>query len=621
VLELAFVVPSRQNLFWAEIVEAIRDEARQLGYPTSLAVDGFPRPRRGLVYVLAPPHEYFALAPEAAPDDDVLRRTVMLCGEQPGTSHFVENAELAARGGAVFDLNRAAVRDFGRRGIKAEHFQLGATSTWLHHRPGGDRDIDVLYTGANTFRRQRFLAALGPSLWRRRSRIVITDNTTANWTPSPRFVAGDDKWDLLGRSKLLVNIHQSDLPYFEWQRVVGAILNGAVVVTEHSTDFEPLVPGVHFLAGSADRLRFLVDALLDDDERREQMQRDAFDFVLSRLPLRAAVRRLVAAADRVDAAALPRPEIVLPAPPPISDPPVRRFAPAPVTRDPDVSLLRQAVKELKLDLMDLRREMARSEAASAGPEARLRVVATPSYASARPEVSVLVSLYNYGHHIARALGTAASSTGRAIEIVVVDDGSTDGSWAEASAWMEARAWMPMILVGHPQNRGLPHARNAALSLARAPYSLILDADNELYPICISRLADALDADPGADFSYGILECFNHEGAHHLGSALPWEPERFRESNYIDAMAMIKTAALRRLGGYTTDRRLYGWEDYDLWCRIAEAGGRGTFVPEIVARYRTTLHSMLSLTNLSHTIAYAVLAERCPRLMAGITPPA
>ncbi len=51
------------------------------------------------------------------------------------------------------------------------------------------------------------------------------------------------------------------------------------------------------------------------------------------------------------------------------------------------------------------------------------------------------------------------------------------------------------------------------------------------------------------------------------------------------MAMWRTDALRGLGGYTADHRLYGWEDYELWCRLAESGGTAAFVPQVVARYR------------------------------------
>ncbi len=67
------------------------------------------------------------------------------------------------------------------------------------------------------------------------------------------------------------------------------------------------------------------------------------------------------------------------------------------------------------------------------------------------------------------------------------------------------------------------------------------------------------------------------------------------------MAMIRVAELRELGGYTTELTLYGWEDYDLWCRMAERGMRGVHVPEILAAYRESYTGMAwSISNISTT---------------------
>jgi GT2 family glycosyltransferase len=101
---------------------------------------------------------------------------------------------------------------------------------------------------------------------------------------------------------------------------------------------------------------------------------------------------------------------------------------------------------------------------------------------------------------------------------------------------------------------------------------------------------------------------------------PWEPSRLRHGNYIDAMALFRTEVLRRLGGYTTDRRLYGWEDYDMYCRMAESGMSGAFVPQIVARYRVSSMSMLSISNLSYSSAFAALKESYPQLMRAVELP-
>ncbi len=242
---------------------------------------------------------------------------------------------------------------------------------------------------------------------------------------------------------------------------------------------------------------------------------------------------------------------------------------------------------------------------------------TPAHAAARPEISVIVALFNHETHIEEALDSVASSTTRATEVIVVDDGSEDSSAGRARDWLAAHPSAAALLVRHRWNRGLPHARNTALDLARAPLTFVLDADNALYRHGLARLAGALESDPEASFAYGIIEGFDGSGPTGLVSYAAWDPERLRVMNYVDAMALVRTRALRALGGYVTDPRLHGWEDYDLWCGMANRGWRGLSVPEIVGRYRVAQHSMLrSTTQISNVDAFSVLSERHPRVMAG-----
>lgn len=149
---------------------------------------------------------------------------------------------------------------------------------------------------------------------------------------------------------------------------------------------------------------------------------------------------------------------------------------------------------------------------------------------------------------------------------------------------------------------------------------MLDADNLLRPIAIGRLMDALDGDSDASFVYGILEQFGADGALGLVSQAGWDPERLRRSNYIDAFALIKRDALLALGGYTSDSRLYGWEDYDLWVRMAEAGRYPVFVPEIIGRYRVAQSSMIADTNVSVAEAFGALVDHAPKLMRDLQIP-
>jgi len=624
VVELAFVLARRQNHFFVELVEALRDELNLLGYPSSVCWDGFPEPRSGVVSLLVPPHEYVYLRGEdSLPPPEVLARTIFVCAEQPGTTFFGRNAALVPRAGAAFDINVGSARALAGLGVR--HLPLGWTPRWDQgpFSPGEQRELDVLFLGCATPRRLTALASYAPALWRHRCEYRISDNSRPNPAASPSFVVGEDKRRLLRGAEVLINIHQDERPYFEWLRMVEAMLAGAVVVTEHSVDFEPLVPGRHFLSGRVETLGLLARELLEDSERRERMRGEALDLLRERVPLSRAAARLGETAAWLDASA----------PGPVHVDPARltfrgrerefpRFGTRPTDPADESVAHRRVLKQTALELLDLRRQVARLGSVLALDErpGTSIVHASPSYRASTPRVSVLVSLFNYAAHIEEALASAAASSYGPSEIVVVDDASRDDGLERARRWAEDHPQQPTLIVAHRLNRGLPEARNTAVDLARGTYVFILDADNALYPYGLERLARALDDDPAAAFAYGLIEQFDAGGSLGLVNVGPWEPDRLRVANWIDAMAMVRRSALRAVGGYTTDPRLHGWEDYDLWCTLAERGEHGVYVPEVVARYRISPGGMLaSLTNLSYADAFAALTQRHPRVMGGGLP--
>ena len=80
------------------------------------------------------------------------------------------------------------------------------------------------------------------------------------------------------------------------------------------------------------------------------------------------------------------------------------------------------------------------------------------------------------------------------------------------------------------------------------------------------------------------------------------------------MALIFLDDFIALGGYTEDTRLTGWEDFFFWCACAESGRRGRLVPEVLARYRQTGHSMLGWTQTDTTAAWSVIHTRFPQFV-------
>ncbi len=109
----------------------------------------------------------------------------------------------------------------------------------------------------------------------------------------------------------------------------------------------------------------------------------------------------------------------------------------------------------------------------------------------------------------------------------------------------------------------------------------------------------------------------------LMSSLDWSPRRLLEGPYIDAMALLDKQAVLDLGGYSTeliDYGWFGWEDYDLWLKLAQAGRSCRLVPRIVAGYRDHGASMLRRTNRSSerlaryfTTKFAALLSQHPGL--------
>jgi glycosyltransferase involved in cell wall biosynthesis len=211
---------------------------------------------------------------------------------------------------------------------------------------------------------------------------------------------------------------------------------------------------------------------------------------------------------------------------------------------------------------------------------------TPSAAKA----TVCITLFNYDSHIVDCLESVYDQTLEPLSLVVLDDRSRDGGLARASRWakIHANRFASVCVARHRRNRGLAAARNAAFDLSPSEFVMTLDADNQLYPRCVERLLGSLEESRAA-FAYSIIEQFDNRRG--LMGCNSWSPELLKSGNYIDAMALIRKSVWRQLNGYRR-MRVGGWEDYDFWCKVVEAGFVGQFVPEILARYRMHAESML-----------------------------
>jgi len=205
-------------------------------------------------------------------------------------------------------------------------------------------------------------------------------------------------------------------------------------------------------------------------------------------------------------------------------------------------------------------------------------------------VSVIMPLFNYGQLIEEALESVRQQTMKDIDLVVVDDRSTDNSVAVAKRWLEEHAaeFNMVALLQNRQNSKLGPTRNAAVNFADTELYMALDPDNALYPDCLEKCMAVLD-ETGAAFAYPTVDLFG-ERTGQIG-LLEYDPALFPCANYIDAMAMVRKACWIAVGGYSALDPM-GWEDYEFWCKMAEKGLFGVRVRETTARYRTHGVSML-----------------------------
>jgi glycosyltransferase involved in cell wall biosynthesis len=207
-----------------------------------------------------------------------------------------------------------------------------------------------------------------------------------------------------------------------------------------------------------------------------------------------------------------------------------------------------------------------------------------------PRVSAIVPTYNAERWLGEALDSALAQTFRDLEIVVVNDGSTDRSAAIAAAY--AARHPGRVRVIHQPNRGLCHARNTALAAARGTYFALLDADDVWLPHHLERSVSLLEARPDVALVHADIERIDTAGAS-LGRNVRYWPTLtldafnalfLRREHVCCPTAVFRRAAIERVGDFDAQFNRLGCEDRDLWLRISGVAPIA-FLPELHARYR------------------------------------
>lgn len=194
----------------------------------------------------------------------------------------------------------------------------------------------------------------------------------------------------------------------------------------------------------------------------------------------------------------------------------------------------------------------------------------------KPLVSVMIGAYNAAPYLGEAIESVFAQDYEPIELIVVDDGSTDGT-ADV-----ARRFAGVKLIQQP-NGGNGAARNRAVENATGELYAFLDADDRFTPGKLTLQMASLDADPGLDMVFGhVREFLSPELDDETRASLrppAAEPMPWTAPNLM----LIRRESFERVGPFTTAVRVGVTVDW--FARAAEAGLRYAMLPEVVLERR------------------------------------
>src|SRR3989338_952523 len=203
-------------------------------------------------------------------------------------------------------------------------------------------------------------------------------------------------------------------------------------------------------------------------------------------------------------------------------------------------------------------------------------------------ISVIIPTFQHAGTIGACLDSILRQTMLPDEIIVVNDGSTDGTEKILQQFLQAQnsatspdrrksnaeelvagSWK--FIVMNQENRGAQAARNRGWKEARGDLLIFCDADVRMRPNMLEKMAAALAAHPEASYAYGAFRF----GWKKFGG-VPFNAEKLRQHNFIHTSSLIRAADFP---GF--DESIKRLQDWDVWLTMLSAGKTGILVPDVL----------------------------------------
>jgi glycosyltransferase involved in cell wall biosynthesis len=240
--------------------------------------------------------------------------------------------------------------------------------------------------------------------------------------------------------------------------------------------------------------------------------------------------------------------------------------------------------------------------------------------SARPPLlSVVIPAYNVATYVADAIASALDQSLRDIEVIVVNDGSTDGTATVLRGFEEQRRDLRLRIV-HQENGGLAAARNRGIRESRAKFIGFLDADDLWHPEKAAKQVALMSSDCTIGISFSCSSLIDDSGARLDGMLVParaeptlWDMIRANQVGN-GSSPVVRRSCFVNAGLFSPELR--SCEDYEMWCRILYQGDfRAVLLPEPLTVFRLRKSSLthafpefLQFANMAITRLQATMPE-------------
>ena len=224
-----------------------------------------------------------------------------------------------------------------------------------------------------------------------------------------------------------------------------------------------------------------------------------------------------------------------------------------------------------------------------------------------PSVSVIIPCYNYGRFLEDCVGSVLDQTLKNVEIIIVDNGSTEQLTIEVVERFKSDGRVKVIQLN--PNIGLPGARNVGIGAAQAKFVCCIDADDMFELTYLEKALALFQTDTSLGFVYPWARVFGEE--QHIWHTLDFDPLQARVDNRTTVCGLYRKTDWQLCGRFNPDMH-GGYDDWEFWIRLSMLGRRGRAIKEPLFLHRKHKSNMTNSAALTREAWLEKMRTLAPR---------